>query len=66
MKFRDLRFDDFAMPGVDTGAGGSGAGVAALRAEASQLADVGNRVIRRTLSTDSEKFNRIGRQQDGQ
>ena len=66
MRFRDLRFDDFAMPGVDTGAGGSGAGVAALRADASQLVDVGDRVIRRTLSADSEKFNRFGRQQDGQ
>lgn len=49
-------------------AGGPGPSVdrAALREEGSRLLDVGNDIIERTLSGDSEAFLRASRQEGGQ
>ena len=66
MRFRN-RFNDAILaagPGVT--AGGSGSGAMALRAEANHFLSVGDDVISRTLSGDSEAHIRSGVQQGGQ
>ncbi len=63
-KFRNWFDDDQNAPGPDVMS--AGGGVAAVRAEANHLLRIGDDMIRRTLSGDSESYNRTGRQQSGQ
>jgi hypothetical protein len=66
-KFRDRFSDGIPATGLDTNpAGADGGGVVALRAEANHFLRVGDDVINRTLSTDSEAHNRSGKQDSGQ